>query len=246
MERESTNEDLADQVRGQTVPTRVRRDRPAAARTRWRCAGRTATPGGDWTWADYAERATRLAASLRGLGVGRGDRVVLMMRNRPEFHVADVAVLLLGATPISIYNSSAPEQVQYLVGHCEASVAILEDERLPRAASSRSAPTLPKLRELIVIERARRRAARRRARLGRPDRRPTRSISRSRAKTAQPSDIATVIYTSGTTGPPKGVVLDHENICWTIECLRLCLRGHRGPRVAGSSRTCRWRTSPSG
>ncbi len=110
-----TNEELLEAVRGQTVPTRfveTVRARPDAVALRWK--------DGDtwqhWTWTDYAERATRLAASLRELGVARGDRVVLMMRNRPEFHVADMATLLLGATPISIYNSSAEEQVQYLVG----------------------------------------------------------------------------------------------------------------------------------
>ena len=102
------------------------------------------------------------------LGVGRGDRVVLMMRNRPEFHVADLAVMLLGATPISIYNSSAADQVQYLVGHCEASVAILEDE----GSSTASSRCARRCRACATSSRSsRRRPARRRARLGRPDRR---------------------------------------------------------------------------
>src|SRR2546423_7071935 len=81
----------------------------------------------EWTWADYATRAARLAGALGELGIGRGDRVVLLMRNRPEFHVADIAVMLCGATPISIYNSSAPEQILYLAGHCDAVAAIVED-----------------------------------------------------------------------------------------------------------------------
>ena len=147
-----TNEELLEAVRGQTVPTRFAetvRATPDAVALRWK--------DGDtwhhWTWTDYAERATRLAASLRDLGVGRGDRVVLMMRNRPEFHVADMATLLLGATPISIYNSSAAEQVQYLVGHCEASVAILEDDGyLERFQAVRA--ELPKLEHVITIEAA--------------------------------------------------------------------------------------------
>jgi long-chain acyl-CoA synthetase len=214
-----TNEDLLKQVRGQTVATRfveTVRKRPDAVALRWK--------DGDawrhWTWTDYAERATRLAASLQDLGVGRGDRIVLMMRNRPEFHVADLAAVLLGATPISIYNSSAEEQVQYLVGHCEASVAILEDQGfLDRFLAVRS--TLPSLRHIITID----------APGGRPD-----GVLAwedliagvpldldTAAANARPEDIATVIYTSGTTGPPKGVVLDHANICWTIESLRLCL-----------------------
>ncbi len=215
-----TNEDLAEQVRGQTVPTRfveTVRSKPDGVALRWK-------DGDAWrelTWADYAKRSTRLAASLRALGVTRGDRVVLMMRNRPEFHIADVAVLLLGATPISIYNSSAPEQVQYLAAHCEASVAIIEDGGyLGRFLAVRD--DLPNLRDLVMIEEP-------------PGGRPAGVHTwddllavepldlEEAAAIAQPSDVATVIYTSGTTGPPKGVVLDHENICWTIECLKLCL-----------------------
>src|SRR5690606_1452811 len=69
------------------------------------------------TFARLADQVARTAAGMRALGVGPGDRVVLMMRNIPEFHVVDLAALCCGATPISIYNSSAPEQVAYLVGH---------------------------------------------------------------------------------------------------------------------------------
>jgi long-subunit acyl-CoA synthetase (AMP-forming) len=214
-----TNEDLLEAVRDQTVPTRfvaTVRARPDAVALRWKA--------GDawrhWTWTDYAERVTRLAASLRDLGVGRGDRVVLMMRNRPEFHIADLAALLLGATPISIYNSSAEEQVQYLVGHCEASVAILENESfLERFLAVR--PSLPNLRHIVTIDAA---AGRPAGVLAWDDLIAGVPLDlESAAAVARPDDIATVIYTSGTTGPPKGVVLDHRNICWTIESLKLCL-----------------------
>ena len=51
-----------------------------------------------------------------------------MLRNRPEFHALDLAVLFLGATPVSIYNSSAPEQIEYLVNDCKAKVAIVEND----------------------------------------------------------------------------------------------------------------------
>ena len=214
-----TNEELLEAVRGQTVPTRfveTVRSRPDALALRWK--------DGDtwhhWTWTDYAERATRLAASLRELGVARGDRVVLMMRNRPEFHVADMATLLVGATPISIYNSSAAEQIQYLVGHCEARVGILEDEGyLERFQTVRA--ELPKLQHLITIEAEGDRPA---DVLAWDDLLAAVPLDLDAAAAiAQPEDIATVIYTSGTTGPPKGVLLDHLNICWTIESLRLAL-----------------------
>src|SRR5215218_3061886 len=100
------------------------------------------------TYDQYADQACRVAAGLRALGVGPGDRVVMLVGNRPEFHVADVAALLLGATPISIYNSSSPEQIAYLAGHAGASVAIVEDSQfLERVLEVRN--ELPALRRLI-------------------------------------------------------------------------------------------------
>jgi long-chain acyl-CoA synthetase len=184
---------------------------------------------GEWTWADYAERATRVAGALGDLGIGSGDRVVLLMRNRPEFHVADVAVMLCGATPISIYNSSASDQIQYLAGHCAAVAAIVEDgPYLDRLQSVRN--ELPALRNVVVIDEP-------------AGGRPPGVLAwddlvghapvdlETAAAIAEPADLATVIYTSGTTGPPKGVMIDHANIAWTVECYRACVDVHPGWRA---------------
>jgi long-chain acyl-CoA synthetase len=202
-------------VVGQTVPrlfAATVAERPDAVALRWKDGEGWA----EWTWGEYAELACRVARGLAGLGVGRGDRVVLMMRNRPEFHVTDVAVLLLGATPISIYNSSAPEQVQYLTGHCHARAAVVEDgDYLARLTSVRDA--LPELAEVVLLD-------------GDPlagvhaftDLLAASPVDLGDASTvARPDDLATVIYTSGTTGPPKGVMIDHTNVCWTVQSLRL-------------------------
>ncbi|MGA9276847.1 AMP-binding protein, partial [Ilumatobacter sp.] len=65
------------------------------------------TDSGDWaslTLNDLADHTARLVTALKNLGVGKGDTVVLMMRNRQEFHAIDLAVLFCGATPVSIYN----------------------------------------------------------------------------------------------------------------------------------------------
>jgi long-chain acyl-CoA synthetase len=214
---DTTSDEISRLVAGATVSGAFRdqvRARPDAVALRWK----DGEGWGEWTWADYADRACRLAAALTAAGVRRGDRVVLMLRNRPEFHVADVAVLLVGATPISVYNSSSPEQVAYLVGHCGAAYAMVEDDDY-LARFRAVADETPTLRGIAVVE-------------------PTTASGVSTwgdllaaapvdldaaAAVAQPSDLATVIYTSGTTGPPKGVMLDHENIRWTVECLRRCL-----------------------
>src|SRR3954452_23033783 len=82
--------------------------------------------GDAWTWREYADRAARFAGGLTALGVRRGDRGGMMLRNRLEVHGGDLGARLVGATPISIYNSSSSEQISYLVSHCEAVVAVTE------------------------------------------------------------------------------------------------------------------------
>ena len=62
-----------------------------------------------------ATRSATAAAALQGLGLSAGDKVVLMMRNRPDFHWLDMAAQFLRITPVSIYNSSSVEEIMYLV-----------------------------------------------------------------------------------------------------------------------------------
>src|SRR4051794_32140901 len=106
--------------------------------------------GETWTWREYLERAARFAGGLRKLGVQPGDRIVLMLRNRLEFHVADVGALLAGATPISIYNSSAPDQIAYLAGHCGAVVAVTEEGDFAQRVLA-AAGDVPSLRSVVVV-----------------------------------------------------------------------------------------------
>src|SRR3954470_16222870 len=160
--------------------------------------------GDAWTWRDYADRAARFAGGLKALGVRRGDRVVMTLRNRLEFHVADLGALLVGATPISIYNSSSPDQISYLVSHCEGVVAVTEAGDFAERMLAADAPTL---RHVVVVDDA-----------------PAGTVTfdevasgepvdiRAAAEQTDPLQLLTVIYTSGTTGPPKGVMLDHTNV----------------------------------
>jgi long-chain acyl-CoA synthetase len=163
--------------------------------------------GVSMTWEDYADQVARVAGGMAELGVGRGDRVVLLVHNRLEFHVADLAAMALGATPISIYNSSSPEQIAYLINHSNASTAVAESGELTDRVLA-AAGDAPGLRAVVVIG----------------DDPPQGTVAWSQlldgapidldvAEAAlQPTDLLTVIYTSGTTGPPKGVMLNHANV----------------------------------
>ncbi|MEX2257044.1 MAG: long-chain fatty acid--CoA ligase [Acidimicrobiia bacterium] len=214
----ATSDEIAAAVSGTTVTTRFR-DTVRAHADRVALRWKDGEGWGELTWADYADRACRLAGALADLGVVQGECVVLMMRNRPEFHIADLAVMLLGATPVSIYNSSAPEQVQYLTSHCGAVAAIVEDVGyLERVLKVRD--ELPTLQLIAIIDddgRAPDEVLQWSALLAHDP------VDLDAAATiAKPDDLATIIYTSGTTGPPKGVMLDHANVVWTVESLLRC------------------------
>ena len=81
-----------------------------------RVAVRTKDDEVSLTWGELRDRVDALAGGLAARGVRHGDTVALMLSNRPEFHLADLAVMMLGAVPYSIYTTSAPEQIAYVVG----------------------------------------------------------------------------------------------------------------------------------
>jgi long-chain acyl-CoA synthetase len=184
-----------------------------------------------WTLRDYADTTARAAAGLRQAGLVPNERLLLMMRNRPEFHWFDLAAQFLRATPVSIYNSSSPEEIQYLADHAGAEIAIVEDSSfLDRLLKVRC--DLPRLKQIYVIDPPAQ---------GCPEGVQPAAVLMDKgladldalAAAIQPDDIATLIYTSGTTGPPKGVMISQHNVVYTVESLRLCfgLESFLGRRV---------------
>ena len=174
-----------------------------------------------WTFAQYADQVARAAGGLAAAGLKPGQRLLLMMRNRPDMHWFDTAAQFLRATPVSIYNSSSPEEIQYLAHHAEAEIMVLEDAGfLERVLKIRH--ELPMLKRIYVIQPPAD---------GLPDdvlpaadllAGPAADL-RALADATDPSDVATLIYTSGTTGPPKGVMISQFNVVYTVEQLRRCI-----------------------
>jgi long-chain acyl-CoA synthetase len=184
-----------------------------------------------WTMGDYAATTSRAVAGLQHAGLVPEERILLMMRNRPEFHWFDLAAQFLRATPVSIYNSSSPEEIHYLAAHAGAEIAIVEDGTfLDRLLKVRD--QLPALQQIYVIDPPPQ---------GCPVGVQPAAVLMDKgsadlsalADAIRPDDIATLIYTSGTTGPPKGVMISHYNVVYTVESLRHCfgLDGFAGRRV---------------
>lgn len=178
------------------------------------------------TWNEYRTRVHTVAAGLRSLGIDGGDFVAIMAGNRPEHVIADLAALASGGVPVSMYNTLATPQIQYIAGHCEAKVAVLENlEFMKRWEEAK--PDLPALQHVVLMEGAENYEtvdwvhswddvlAAGTASLADD---PT-LIERIAAEVRQ-DDLATLIYTSGTTGTPKGVMISHRNVLWTTECTR--------------------------
>ena len=109
---------------------------------------------GTWrshSWKQYREKVAAVAMALKGLGVGRGDFVAIMTRNRPEHVITDLGAVHAGATPVSLYNTLAPEQIQYIAEHCGAKVAVVEGREFMERWEKVKAD-LPALQYVILLQ----------------------------------------------------------------------------------------------
>lgn len=151
------------------------------------------------------------ARHLQNLGIRKGDRVVLLSENRPEWAIADFACLLLGVVTVPIYATLTAEQSLYMLQHSGARVAFVST----RAQYDKIAPLLEvtKLERLITMDSipGTHDAVYMHAFLKDAKPEPDPKIE-AMGRAIEPDDIATIIYTSGTTGTPKGVMLTHRNI----------------------------------
>ena len=185
-------------------------------------------PGG-WTltsWRDYAADVMRATKALIRLGFCPGQSVCILGFNRPEWVILDVACMAAGGAPAGIYTTCSPSEVQYILHHAEAPVALVENEEQWRKID-KERQNLPHLRHVVTMKGA--------PKIDDPlvmtweqflaagqgvsDREV-----QERLAALEPGGLATLIYTSGTTGPPKGVMLSHRNLTWTADAARRIAR----------------------
>ena len=157
-----------------------------------------------WSFADFAQATKRLAAGLAAAGVGRGDKVGIMMSNRPEFLLSWFALSRIGAIEVPINTAHRGTLLHYILAQAECSALIVEADFADRLSDIAGA--LPLLRTLIAVDGDGEDTAAW----------PLPAIRFAELAGAPPltdpdtvtgSDPMAIIFTSGTTGPSKGVVL---------------------------------------
>ncbi len=179
------------------------------------------------SWGEYLTQVDRVAHGLRDLGVERGDVVAVMLANRPEFHLADAAAMSIGATPFSLYQTLAPDQIAYQLADSGAEVVITEPAFLERVRTARE--KTPGLRHVVLVDSSGEEGTVPFDDLLRSEG-DAEDIRRARAE-VEPGDLLTLIYTSGTTGPPKGVQITHDNIMSAVRGFEDVIDFPEGARV---------------
>jgi long-chain acyl-CoA synthetase len=165
--------------------------------------------------AAFVERVKHVALGLSGLGVRPGDRIALLSENRPEWSVADLAILSLGAINVPIYTTQALDQVEYILSDSGAKAMFISTRRLYKHVQpvlekrsleyliffdSEVAEDIEHGIDLDTLEQRGKELAQQRP-----------GAFEAYLQSVRPEDLATIIYTSGTTGEPKGVMLTHNN-----------------------------------
>jgi long-chain acyl-CoA synthetase len=162
------------------------------------------------SWAEAARAVNRLARGLVALGVQRGDRVALAAENRPEWALADLAIMSAGAITVPAYTTNTVDDHRHIFGNSGARVVIASKPPVSDRCAA-AAAQVPSVAATVVMEGQVPEGARLWDDvLALGDSQPDDVAERVTA--LGPDDIACIIYTSGTGGVPKGVLLTHRNV----------------------------------
>ncbi|MCH8332660.1 long-chain fatty acid--CoA ligase [Candidatus Sumerlaeota bacterium] len=174
------------------------------------------------TYGDAAERSRRFASALRGLGIEKGDRVGIMLPNRPEFLYAYYGALMAGAIVVLYNVMLTPDEIRYICDDSGTKAMVVLDRLLPNV--QKATETMETFQHAIVV-----------GETESPERNFSSLIDRGdpefEAEETSLDDIALLVYTSGTTGKPKGAMLSHSNVLSNLASMHLLRPPQEGTKV---------------
>ena len=176
---------------------------------------RAARPGHDavvcegcrWSYQETGVRSERIAAGLAALGIGAGDRVILLVSNRPEFMFVLLAVQRLGAIAVPVGVREQRPGLAYVANQSGAKAIVFDDalaDRVPRSDESAALELRLPVAGLAALE--------------------TSAAQAPAPLATRETDVAVILYTSGTTGHPKGAMLTHLAIVHSALHYETCMR----------------------
>lgn len=197
----------------------------------WRKIDKTWTP---LSWAETEAQVRQLARGLRALGVATGDRVAIIAENRPEWVIADLAIMAAGAIAVPAYTTYTTEDYRHVLANSGASALIVSSNALAQRVLP-AADQLRPLKSIITLEPIKTQSAAdihlwdevlALGAAGAPDA-ASDEIDALVGRLA-PDSVACLVYTSGTGGVPKGVMLSHRNMMSNARGAKLVLENDFG------------------
>jgi long-chain acyl-CoA synthetase len=178
---------------------------------------------GGWlrlTGKQAAEKVKNLTLGLKELGVEKGDRIAIISENRPEWSLADLAILSLGGVNVPIFTTQAADQIRYILENSSAKMIFISNKRLFQHAKQ-AIESVESLEKIIFFDEIDKKTEKVLSfnvleKSGEEIKKREDGIYERLLGNLKAEDLATIIYTSGTTGEPKGVMLTHKNFTSNI------------------------------
>ncbi|MGB9836791.1 MAG: AMP-dependent synthetase/ligase [Candidatus Saccharicenans sp.] len=172
--------------------------------------------------AEFSRRVRNISSGLRTLGQKKGDKLIILSENRPEWVMVDLANICLGGVTVPIYTSLMPEQIKYIVNDSEARILVCSNEAMWQKVAQIK-QEIKGIEKFIIIDQPAPEGVLLLSEVERAGEEYNKKNPEEFDKIALSlgrDDLATIIYTSGTTGIPKGAMLTHYNLVNNIQTLR--------------------------